>query len=74
MRVVKEIDLTKELSCVNFFSYMRDILSNLSDGEYIKIIVKGYAETFTIIEWLKSMGYHIVDVFENDGKSIVITG
>lgn len=72
MKIVKEIDLTQEMTCVNFFNYIKNLLSGLSDDEYIKIIVKGYAETFTMIEWLKSLGHHISEVVDSDDKKVII--
>jgi len=72
MKIVKEIDLTQEMTCVNFFNYIKDLLSGLSDDEYIKIIVKGYAETFTMIEWLKSLGRHISEIVDSDDKKVII--
>lgn len=72
MEIKKEIDLTVEIGCGDFFKYIKENLSQLRDNEVISIIVKGYAERFTIVEWIKHIGHSVINEIEEGEKTKII--
>ncbi|MCX8029033.1 MAG: hypothetical protein N2712_03460 [Brevinematales bacterium] len=67
-KIVRNIDLTVEIGCGNFLNFIKYTLSSLQKDEAIQVTVKGYADKFTIVEWIKHIGHQIIQVDELNGN------
>ncbi|HXF68676.1 MAG TPA: sulfurtransferase TusA family protein [Thermoflexus sp.] len=69
MRIVQTVDLRApiELCTESPIGQVQQALADLGPGEAVAVLVRGYADEFTVTAWAKRNGYTVIRV-EREGE------